>query len=165
MYFFYHPVLEIIGKGRTPGKRMAGIRAVAKDGRTATDGAMLLRNVFRLIDGLPASYMLGFAVALFSKRNQRIGDMAAGTLLVYEEKSKDKGIAELMASQVAGKYSPQQLELGNELLERWNDLELKARIALASKLISAMGEEIPNEKTPSDNDVKLRATLRKVLGK
>ena len=46
-------------RGRTPGKRMAGVRIVARDGGAPSVGALLVRNVFRLIDSLPLLYGVG----------------------------------------------------------------------------------------------------------
>jgi uncharacterized membrane protein SpoIIM required for sporulation len=84
LYFLYHPLLECILRGRTPGKRFAGLRIVASDGRAATLGALLLRNVFRLVDSLPVVYSVGLAAVYMTRRHVRFGDLAAGTLLVYD---------------------------------------------------------------------------------
>ena len=84
MYFLYHFVLEIAMRGRTPGKRMAGILIVTRDGNPAGVGALLTRNVFRLVDSLPLLYGVGLIATLVTRDHVRIGDMAAGTLLAYE---------------------------------------------------------------------------------
>ena len=84
IYFLYHPLLEILMQGRTPGKRMAGIRIVTERALTPDAGALIIRNVFRLVDSLPAFYLFGLVVAMFTARQVRIGDLAAGTLLIYD---------------------------------------------------------------------------------
>ena len=71
-------------RGRTPGKRIAGMRIVARDGELAGVGALLMRNVFRLIDSLPLSTASAWSRPWSTREHVRIGDMAAGTLLVYE---------------------------------------------------------------------------------
>ena len=53
IYFLYHLVVEVALHGRTPGKRRAGIRVVTRSGGPPGPGALLVRNVFRLIDSLP----------------------------------------------------------------------------------------------------------------
>ena len=53
IYFGYHPILEIAMRGSTPGKRMAGVRIVTRTGDIPGPGALLLRNVFRLLDSMP----------------------------------------------------------------------------------------------------------------
>jgi uncharacterized membrane protein SpoIIM required for sporulation/uncharacterized RDD family membrane protein YckC len=84
IFFLYHIVLEIALAGRTPGKRIASVRIVAQDGSTPTVGALLVRNVFRVIDSLPAIYGVGLVTVIIRGDHVRIGDLAAGTLLVYE---------------------------------------------------------------------------------
>src|SRR2546421_10292875 len=72
-------------RGSTPGKRMAGVRIVARDGGGPSAGALLTRNVFRLVDSLPLFYGVGLITVVLTRDNLRIGDMAAGTLLVFEQ--------------------------------------------------------------------------------
>jgi uncharacterized RDD family membrane protein YckC len=68
--------------GATPGKRLLGIKVVKDDGSPMDWGAAIIRNVLRVVDYLPFSYLLGFCLIVFQSRKQRIGDMAAGTLVV-----------------------------------------------------------------------------------
>lgn len=68
--------------GMTLGKRMVGLRVVAGDGSRLTTTQAVLRNVVRLIDVLPLFYLIGASIIWISKRNQRLGDMAAGTIVV-----------------------------------------------------------------------------------
>ena len=79
IYLLYHPVLELAMRGRTPGKRMAGVYLVARDGGVPSAGALLIRNVFRLIDSLPAFYAVGLLAVILTREHLRVGDMAAGT--------------------------------------------------------------------------------------
>jgi len=67
IYAFYHPVLEIIMGGRTPGKRMAGVRLVSTSGQTPGVAAILIRNLFRLVDSLPVFYVVGCSTCLATK--------------------------------------------------------------------------------------------------
>ena len=97
IYAFYHPVLELLMRGQTPGKRMAGIRIVTRDGGIPGAGAILIRNIFRLIDSLPAFYVIGLTTTIFSKQRVRIGDMAAGTLLVIDESSGEASIKRMQS--------------------------------------------------------------------
>ena len=84
IYLLYPCIMEIVMRGRTPGKRMVGVRLVMHDGSVPTISAFLLRNMFRLIDSFPAFYGVGLVTAVVTKNHVRIGDLAAGTLLVYE---------------------------------------------------------------------------------
>ena len=85
IYFLYHPVLEIAMRGRTPGKRMAGVRLVTRAGGTPELGAYVIRNVFRLVDTFPVCYGLGLVMTMITRNHVRLGDIAAGTLLVYDQ--------------------------------------------------------------------------------
>src|SRR5688572_24358951 len=64
VFFLYHVVLEIAMRGRTPGKRIAGVRLVAQDGRVPTAGSLIARNVFRLIDSFPLFYGVGLVATM-----------------------------------------------------------------------------------------------------
>jgi uncharacterized membrane protein SpoIIM required for sporulation len=84
IYFLYHMVVESLMSGRTPGKRMAGIRILTNEGLVPSTGALITRNIFRLIDSMPGLYVVGLMFVFFGKRHVRLGDLAAGTVLVVE---------------------------------------------------------------------------------
>jgi uncharacterized membrane protein SpoIIM required for sporulation/uncharacterized RDD family membrane protein YckC len=84
IFLLYHPVLEISMRGRTPGKRFAGVRIVTRTGGSPGVAALLTRNAFRIIDSFPLVYGVGLLVTMISREHLRIGDFAAGTVLVYE---------------------------------------------------------------------------------
>ncbi len=79
----YHFVFEARG-GQTIGKRRYGIRVVAADGGPASPRAVAIRSVVRIFDSLPLCYLVGLIsmVRTGSGRRQRIGDIAAGTIVV-----------------------------------------------------------------------------------
>ncbi|MCA9528726.1 MAG: RDD family protein [Myxococcales bacterium] len=80
----YHLLFELFMRGQSPGKRRLKLRVVSSDGTAATASQLLIRNLLRIVDFLPAAYGLGGLVSLFSPTHQRIGDYAAGTLVVKE---------------------------------------------------------------------------------
>lgn len=82
--FGYHTLFETRAGGRTPGKRWTGLRVVRVGGGPVTFTASAIRNVVRLIDMLPGAYAVGIVAILASAKNQRLGDMAAGTLVIRE---------------------------------------------------------------------------------
>jgi len=84
IYFLYHLILEPLMSGRTPGKRIAGVRVLTSAGLAPTSGALLTRNVFRIIDSMPVFYVVGLLFVFFSKRHVRLGDLAAGTVIAVE---------------------------------------------------------------------------------
>jgi uncharacterized membrane protein SpoIIM required for sporulation/uncharacterized RDD family membrane protein YckC len=84
IYFLYHPVLEPLMRGRTPGKRMTGLRILTPEGLVPGTGALLTRNLFRIVDSMPVLYMVGLLFVMFGRRHLRLGDLAAGTVLAVE---------------------------------------------------------------------------------
>jgi uncharacterized RDD family membrane protein YckC len=142
IYFLYHPVLEIALKGRTPGKRAAGVRVVTLEGQTPDVSALLIRNVFRLIDSLPVFYVVGLITVLLSTRQVRIGDMAAGTLLAYEKKLANNAF-ERFATPGNGALDLPVIEVAQDLLKRWKTLAPEKRSEIAAKLVTSQGETLP----------------------
>jgi uncharacterized RDD family membrane protein YckC len=132
IYFLYHPILEIAMRGRTPGKRMAGIRIVTRDGASPGVGALLIRNAFRLIDSLPAFYCLGLGFVMSTAQHVRIGDLAAGTLLVYD---KADARAAVFPRARTGGIDPRVDELIDELVARWVELTPDARTTIGRRLL------------------------------
>jgi uncharacterized RDD family membrane protein YckC len=71
--------------GATPGKYLAGLRVVSVDGRRLSLGAVLARNLMRIVDYLPVIYVLGGISVRFTTNSQRLGDRLAGTTVVRRE--------------------------------------------------------------------------------
>ena len=71
--------------GQTLGKRALGVVVVTEDGDPIGYGEALVRNVFRVVDALPAFFLLGAAVILVTERGQRVGDLVADTVVVETE--------------------------------------------------------------------------------
>ena len=134
IYLLYHLVLEPAMGGRTPGKRIAGVRIVTRDGQTPGTGALLIRNVFRLLDMLPSFYVVGLVAVITTRQSVRIGDLAAGTLLVYDSALEQRSLSGLQEQAVA-RLGLERMELVRDLLDRWNGLEPAARRRMASKLL------------------------------
>ncbi len=139
IYFLYHPVLELLMRGQSPGKRMAGVRVVTVDGGTPGFGAVLIRNIFRLIDSLPALYVVGMMTTLFSAQRVRIGDMAAGTLLVIDERISPRYLERAGAAPADSRLDFRTRDLIEQLLERWPSLAVGNRDAIARSLLKKVG--------------------------
>lgn len=82
--WFYPVFFEIARNGRTPGKKWMGIRVVNDDGTPITFGPSLLRNLLRVVDFLPLAYLTGIIASLCNHQFKRLGDLAAGTLVIYD---------------------------------------------------------------------------------
>lgn len=79
-----YPILaEAFASGRTVGKAVMRIAVVSVDGTPVTFLAAVIRNVIRVVDLLPGAYFVGMVSVLVTERNQRLGDLAAGTIVVH----------------------------------------------------------------------------------
>jgi hypothetical protein len=85
----YHILLEAFWNGQTLGKKALGIRVRMADGSPVTPGAAFMRNVLRLGDFLPSFYTLGLMAMFFTEKSQRLGDVAANTIVVKERRNVD----------------------------------------------------------------------------
>lgn len=81
-----------IKNGQTPGKKRLKIRVVQDNGLPANFSQIIVRNLIRPADMLPFGYFLGLIVMSFNSRFKRIGDWAAGTIVIYEEDIMRRGI-------------------------------------------------------------------------
>ena len=84
LFWGYFSLFEAFWRGQTPGKRAMHLRVLKDAGRQITLFESLTRNLLRLIDYLPSLYLAGFITMLANKENKRLGDLAAGTVVVHE---------------------------------------------------------------------------------
>jgi len=157
IYFLYHYVLELAMRGRTPGKRMAGVRVIARDGGTPGAGALLARNVFRLIDSLPLCYGVGLIATIVTREHVRIGDMAAGTLLAYDGGSTPL----VLGAAPSARLDAVGAEVIAERLARWTTLAPQARVQLARQVLARYHTDA--DSTVAD-EAALRTQLERLVG-
>ena len=163
IFFLYHPVTEVLMRGRTPGKRAAAVRLVTTSGATPSTGAILIRNLFRLVDSLPSFYVVGLICTLVTARNVRIGDLAAGTMLVHD---RTDALAALVAlGSLAGQTNldTAALEVARDLLERWRTLEDSHRAMLARALLRRIDAGADRLALEMTNGPELRARIESIL--
>ena len=164
IYFLYHPLLEIAMQGRTPGKRMAGVRLLEADGQPPGMACLLIRNVFRLVDALPAFYAVGCVACLLTGRCVRIGDLAAGTLLVHEERPSPRALERARRVAANQKLTPADQELLLDLVDRWKTLDRDIRSRLAIRFLEKLGETVPPAAAGRHLNQALLAKLRQLAG-
>jgi uncharacterized RDD family membrane protein YckC len=138
----YDVLFEVLAAGRTLGKRWCGLRVVTSDGRPIGLIASAGRNLMRVVDFLPAVYIVGSISILASARNQRLGDIVAHTIVV-RERSGGKGpwiaptvpvlAADLAATDVSG-LGQTELVAVRRFLDRRDQLGNAARAQLAADL-------------------------------
>jgi uncharacterized RDD family membrane protein YckC len=164
IYFFYHPVLEVLMRGRTPGKRMAGARIVTLEGETPGIGALLMRNVFRLIDSLPVLYLLGFVCCMLTTHRVRIGDLAAGTLLIVDQQKATRSL-ELAGMHAQSSLAPDEAALVQDVIDRWPELKSERRESLARELLTRLDTEADPGQLATLDSAELLARLGSLLGR
>lgn len=163
-YLLYHPVLEVVMHGRTPGKRMAGCRIVTQEGATPGTGALLIRNVFRLLDMLPALYSLGMASCALTSQRVRIGDLAAGTVLVLDEPKAARSLDAVGALVGRSALDPDAASLVRDLLDRWMEIDPDQATALARSILLRLDRGFDANQAPQAFDPgALRTRLEKLL--
>lgn len=104
--WFYPVVFEVYRNGQTPGKKACGLAVVHDDGRPVGWSAAFIRNTLRAVDFLPLLYAAGFVASLLNAQGKRLGDLAAGTLVIYIDGA---------TRQVAGQGRKVASEAGREL--------------------------------------------------
>ena len=81
--WLYNVLFEIFMNGATPGKRVLGLRVVNADGTPVGWSGAVVRNLIRPVDALPSVYTIGLLSVLLTKNMQRLGDLAANTVVVF----------------------------------------------------------------------------------
>jgi uncharacterized RDD family membrane protein YckC len=84
VFWLYNVLFEVFSRGATPGKRALGLKVMNTNGTPVGWSGSTIRNLVRFVDALPGVYLLGFLSVFLSQRFQRLGDLAAGTIVVYD---------------------------------------------------------------------------------
>ncbi|MFP5210260.1 MAG: RDD family protein [Acidobacteriota bacterium] len=169
----YFTLFEAFWNGRTPGKRVARIRVIQRSGRGIGLFESMARNLVRYVDQLPGFYAVGVIAMFATRQHQRLGDLAAGTLVVHDREEEAPLWGEtgartftaqvfapaapppepqtaltLSASGIA-RLAPADLEVLESFLARRLDMSLETRQALAQRIATAIeaksGLEAPAE--------------------
>ncbi len=141
--WFYPVAFEVLRRGATPGKASQGLMVVHDDGTPVGLAASLVRNLLRFADFLPFAYGAGLASMLLSPDFQRLGDLAAGTLVVYRDDEVGRRVppAAPVAPAVALDRREQRavIDFGARL-PTWNEERRAELAAVAEPLTGAAGE-------------------------
>lgn len=83
-FWGYYIFFEILWNGQTPGKRRVGLRVIRVDGTPVGASEVVIRNLVRIIDFLPTAYGIGVVTMFINPSSRRVGDLAAGTIVVHD---------------------------------------------------------------------------------
>ena len=159
---------EMVTNGRSPGKILAGLRVVRRDGLPINLRSSVLRNVLRIVDILPENYVVGLTSMLLSPSGERLGDHVAGTLVIrldrpsaaleLEPSQKDAAMA-LTRIQLA-RIGPREIQLLRATLRRVPGLSGERGRALLNEVAETMRARLELiEVAPSDPLIFLRDLL------
>lgn len=168
LHWGYFALFEAFWNGQTPGKRLIGLRVIQQTGRPIGLFESMARNLLRVIDYLPAFYFAGAVTIFCTRRQQRLGDLVAGTLVVHERKIVSAGAgatrtftagifergpqapapkSSRIPADAIARLSNADLQLIDSFLARRLDLPLDSASALSAKLAAnlatKMGVAIP----------------------
>ena len=127
----YGAFCEGIFNGQTVGKRVMGIRVVSDRGVPISGAQAVLRNLVGSVDGLvPFFYQTALASMILSPKFQRLGDLAAGTMVVIEERRWRRGVTRIDDPEVAAllPWLPSRIAAGSDLARVLSDyVEARSR--------------------------------------
>jgi hypothetical protein len=146
--FGYAMVLEWFWSGQTLGKRVLGLRVMDVRGLRLQPYQIIIRNLLRAVDSLPAAYLLGGLTCLFNRHSQRLGDLAANTIVIRERRVVEPDLDVILekvhynslrdyphlVARLRQQAAPEEAELALQSLMRRDDLTLEARVALFEEL-------------------------------
>jgi len=149
----YDVLFEVLASGRTPGKRWNGLRVVRSDGSAVGFLTSSVRNSLRLVDILPGWYLIGIVSILATRRNQRLGDLAADTIVVRDRRLSPRAAPEPPAVSAetsawdASAVTRDELLAVRRFLDRRADLGDEARRRLAADLAGALRAKVAGAPT------------------
>lgn len=170
LLFFGYPILfEVLDGGRSIGKRAAGLRVVRLDGGAVGFGASAIRNVLRLVDFLPAFYAVGAIAIVATSSSQRLGDLAAGTVVIRERTARPASFPTAPLSPEAARYdvtrvSQEDVALIRRFFERRDSLTPFRRKQLATTIAERVVSKMAMLAPVTDPEELLAAILHQKSG-
>ncbi|HEX5275024.1 MAG TPA: RDD family protein [Candidatus Rubrimentiphilum sp.] len=136
VYFGYFILFEAFWNGQTPGKKLMGLRVVRDGGYPADFGSIAIRNLIRVGEFVAGLYAISAVAALMSPENKRLGDMAAGTIVVRDARAAK--LADLMEEPAETAHplmlSPQERALIDQFVARREGMAPNNRAIMASQI-------------------------------
>lgn len=152
----YAMAFEWLWRGQTVGKRLMGLRVVDSRGLRLEPSQVIVRNLLRFIDVLPFLYLVGGTACLLSRHRQRLGDIAAGTVVVRTPKAARPNLDQLLAgkynslaesrhlaARLRQKLDPEIARIALDALIRRDQLDPAARLALFAQLADHFRALVP----------------------
>ena len=141
----YFAIFESVWAGQTPGKRLVGLRVIDVSGRPVTVYAALIRNCVRILDQVPGIYAIAILSVLVTRRQQRLGDLAAGTVVVHERLEAPAPAREAAVGDArhgAHRLTPDEIVVIEGFLQRRDDLDSWVRLNSARRIAQRMAARL-----------------------
>lgn len=137
---------EAFRDGQTPGKRLLSIRVVMEDGTPVTFEAAVIRNLLRLVDVQPfPGCLVGGVFMLLGGKSRRLGDVAAGTVVVREQPVEFPRIEELKTASGPPRLDDERFAVLETFAEQQRELEPQARVRIAASLAVTLGAALAED--------------------
>jgi len=147
--FAYDVLFEVLNNGRTIGKQAAGIRVLGQGGEPIRFLASAVRNIVRIIDFLPVFYLVGSISIVTTEHDQRLGDLAAGTIVARD---RFPGLTltappitvtpAAVATWDVSAVSTTEVQAVRQFLDRRLDLRAPARAYFAADLVNRLAPKV-----------------------
>lgn len=163
----YGILLEWLWRGQTLGKRLLRLRVMDVQGLHLHFSQIVIRNLLRVVDSLPLFYLLGGTVCLFSRHAQRLGDLAANTIVIRTIELAEPDLEQVLggkfnslrdyphlAARLRQRTSPQESDVALRAILRRNEIEPQERLELFSQIAFHFKAvvEFPQEATEGISD-------------
>jgi uncharacterized membrane protein SpoIIM required for sporulation/uncharacterized RDD family membrane protein YckC len=149
VFWGYFLWFEAFRDGRTPGKRLLSIRVVMEDGTPVTFEAAVIRNLLRIVDIQPfPGCLVGGLFMLAGRRSRRLGDLAAGTVVVREQPIEFPRLEELPATVAAPRLDDSRYQVLETFVEQIDELEPEAKVRVAARLCHVFAAELADSDDP-----------------
>ena len=159
LYNAYFAAFEAAWNGQTPGKRIIGLRVISVTGRPISPFEAILRNVLRIADQLPGTYAVGIIALFVTDRSQRLGDLAAATVVVHERGVTTSHAAPTFspdptpAYRGATRLTPEEIGVIDMFFRRRHELGEYSRLQMARRIASRMRSRLEIAPGTDDEDL------------
>jgi uncharacterized RDD family membrane protein YckC len=174
----YGIATEWLWRGQTLGKRVVGLRVMDEHALRLEFSQIVVRNLLRMIDGLPIFYLVGGAACFFSRYSQRLGDLAANTIVVRDLKPSQPDLNQLLggrynsmlehrqlAARLRQRVPPAAATIALDSILRRDQFEPRARVELFGELAAYFKAlvEFPAEATEQLSDEQYVRNVAEIL--
>lgn len=144
----YFALFEGLREGQTPGKKRMGIRVIQDTGHGITMRDAVVRNLIRIADFLPPPYLLGALTMAIHPRAKRLGDLAAGTIVVRDQPVERAVVREEPSTEDLALGAPvlddREYEVLREFQARAAGLDVAVRLRLTTSLVARLADRVPS---------------------